>query len=236
MRLIRVLLALSALVALSQAAFASDAQLTDKQFANRSADEIIGIISTVQISSSNQYGEQGTVQIEVEHVLTGTITVPTLSFQYAREFMPLSEPTTWDLIAPSGKSLRDAIGERVLLFLVDTNGSFSLYPASNSVQAISDGTLVGTLKIDKKNGKNGHADNWKMALTIDISETVYGWVKGGSITLPVDISRLSQSINDDWCDRNDGQLVLVDFSNWAIDSITIAGTTILDDLQKVDSE
>lgn len=236
MRSNRVVLALSLLPILSQAGSVSGQTLTNKQFANRDSGEIIGIISSVQITSSTQYGEQGTVILKVEQVIAGTNAPTTIPLQYTREFAPIYEPTAWDLLFPSKRSLKEAIGARVLAFVINTGGMFSLYPANNSVQAISAGTVLGTLKIMRSRIGIPFIYDWNAGLTINVSETIYGWAQNNSITLPIDLHSLGQLINDEWCEKHQDELVLVDFENGTITNIEIVDSTILDQLKTIDSQ
>ena len=180
----RQLLTAALFFAASQAAFSQNVSLTDKQFQNRGAVEFVGTIMSVQISTSTRYAESGTVQIQVNHVIAGTLAVPTVTFAFQRSLAPTDFLSNWDLVAPFGTSLEAAVGNKLLMFVTDESGKYSIYPASNSVQAINQGLLVGTVVSVPKHGEDPEPDrDDAIEVKVQVDEAVYGWVKGTTVTL-----------------------------------------------------
>jgi hypothetical protein len=178
------LLAGAFLLAVSPAAFSQNVWLTDKQFQNRGVGEFTGTITSVQISSSTQSFESGTVQLQVNQVIAGTVTTPKVTFAFQRTLMPTDFLSNWDLVAPFGASLETAVGDELLLFVTESSGVYSIYPASNSVQAINQGLLVGKiLSVHSHDGDSGRNRDDAIDVEIQVSETVYGWVNGTTVTL-----------------------------------------------------
>ena len=168
-----------------QMAFGANVWLTDKQFQSRGAAEFTGTILNVQISSSTPNTESGTVELSVDQVVMGTIAAPTITFSFERSLVLTDYLSNWDLVTPLGKSLTTAIGDKLVVFVTESSGVYSIYPANNSVQAISGGLLVG--KIVAVHHKDDDAFDQKRddggELEIQVSETVYGWVNGTTVTL-----------------------------------------------------
>jgi hypothetical protein len=169
----------------AQAAISANAWLTEKQFQNRDAGEFVGTIVSVQITTSTRSAESGAVQFRVNQVIAGTITSPTVTFPFERAMEPPDSPSNWDVIQPLGLSLKTNIGNEFLVYFTESKGVYSLYPAGNSVQAIGQGLLVGTIESVHKNHWNPEWSREDSSdVEIQVSETVYGWVKGTKVTLP----------------------------------------------------
>ena len=150
---------------------------------------------SVQIASSTQYYESGTVQLQVTQVIAGTVIEPTISFGFQRTLVASDFPSNWDLVAPLGASLESAVGDELLVFVTESNGTYSIYPANNSVQAITRGLLVGKIVSLHRHDENSF---WNPGSAIDVeiqvSETIYGWVGGTDVTL--EFSKHLQAVGD----------------------------------------
>jgi hypothetical protein len=199
--------------------------LTDKQFANRGDGLLIAKITSVQVVSSNQYSESGTVQLNVTSVLLGTLNVSTLTFPYQRSLVYLDDTSNWDLIKPLYVSLQKfGVGRSILIYFETAgDGSIQLAPASNAVQEAADGVLLGTIKAIKWRDRGWDHAGWHVQLSV--TETIFGWTSETEIDLPC-AGPIDAHL--------EGQNVVVAFDKSGIRQITRATSAFLTDLQQAD--
>jgi hypothetical protein len=170
-------------VLLPQAAFPAYNSFTNKAFINSGAGAFIGEIQDVQVLSSGTYSESGTVQLSVTQVVTGSISVSSITFPYQRTLAPADEESNWDLVEPLYVSLKSvALGKKLLIFFTtSSDGTYSLFPASNAVQDVTHGLFLG--KITEQRDEAFPDDRDHREIQIEVTEVIFGWLDGTTVKL-----------------------------------------------------
>lgn len=209
-------------------AFSASFFLTNKQFSNRGDGVFVGEITNVQVSSSDQFSESGSVQVRVVNVISGTISVTSLTFSYQRALAPTDDPSNWDLIQPTYVSLAQfGVGRSILVhFTAGSNGSILVASGSNSVQDARDGLILG--KIKSIDSKDSQANRLHRQIEVEIVEVVFGWVDGSEVNLrwhawPNEFVLLT------------GDEVFIKFDKSGIREVTKATPKLLAQLQEADT-
>lgn len=170
---------------MSQSAFCVNLWLTEKQFQHRGAIEATGQIQNVVVMSKTGSSESGTVEIRITLVINGTLEVPTITMPFTKTLVAYDSASNWDLIGAVDTGLEMIEGKDLLMFLTQTDGAYSLYPAGNAVQDLKNGLLLGRITSVNKEGKPAKRRNEKVNLEIHVDETIFGWVDGSMIILPL---------------------------------------------------
>jgi hypothetical protein len=241
-------------------ASSASVDLTNAQFVHRGVGAFIGEITGVQVRSSDQYSESGTVQLKIVSIITGTISRPTITLSYTRALQATDDATNWDNIAPLYVSLgKVGIGRSVLIYFTEDNGSYLLAPAGNSVQDATTGFLLG--KITKGDQQQSDKDHDCQQVQVEIIEVIYGSA-GGSSTISLCLnarsfehgkfatlgdgvkawpliagSAPSSNSADPDCPLELGdQKLFISFDKSRISGVQVATSQLLTQLQKVDTE
>lgn len=231
----------------AQAAFSASFFWTDKAFLNSGAEAFIGEVTDVQVLSSGQDSESGTVQLQVTQVIAGNITVPSVAFSYQRTLSAADEESDWDLVEPKYVSLKTAaLGKKFLIFFTEKNGGYFLASASNSVQDATRGLLIGEINNQGSSAVSQHADHREVQ--VKIIENIYGWISGSVATLPFDnyhACTQSTDVNRQTAsnmgqsppipDLLDKKLIIV-YDKGGICAIRIADEKSFEEIQDLDSQ
>ena len=237
---------------------------TNAQFTSRGIGAFIGQITSVQVQSTDQSSESGTVQLTVTTVVAGTLTASTITLSYTRVLSPSDDESNWDLIAPKYVSLgKVGVGRSVLVHFTQSNGTYYLASAGNSVQDASDGLLIAkVLKIDDDHGwaHGFDKDHSCRQVQLQVIEVVYGWLNGsttvslcsnsdhdgsgrdaiGGASAPWSASGNSLVASDhDHSGSNDGlvgQEVFIAFDKRGISNIEVATAALLQQVQQADMQ
>lgn len=223
--------------------FAASFTLTDKAFFNSGADAFIGQVVDVQVMSTTQTFETGTVLLNVAKVVAGNITTQSITLPYQRALVPSDEESNWDLVEPAYVSLKTAaLGKDFLIFVSENNGTYLLSPASNAVQDASRGLLLG--RIEELHDDSTHHTG---EVRFEIDEMIFGWIDGTDVTMQIDKEHPCKQNNDSnramplvggFDDRSNYQdkEVIVALNNRGVCGIEIASNRFLELLTAADSK
>ena len=226
------------LMAVSSQAFSSTIALSEKDFQRNGAIEFLGEIASVDITSSDQGYESGIVTINVKQVIFGKVPMSTFMFPFTRALIPSDSPANWDLIAPLGKSLATEQGKKLLLHVAESNGTYQLFPATDSVQKYGSNLLLGAVHYDHRDDGSGSSCD-RDELEVHVDETVIGWVEKTDVCLPVADARSmreflssspEQGDRDDHREHRGGKLLIYTVDG-RITRLSIADKTVLTQIQ-----
>jgi hypothetical protein len=234
---------------------ASSFNLTNAQFTNRGVGAFIGQVTDVQVTSSTQYSESGTVELTVTTVIAGTVDALNVTLPFTRALAPTDDEANWDLIQPAHVSFQNiGVGRSLLVHFTQSNGAYFLAPAGNSVQDATEGLLIGkVLKIDDRHkGDNDFdkddKDDSCREVQVQIIEVVYGWLDGSTTVSLCARSRHDRSDafggdllafdHDNSGSDHDlvGREVFIAFDKNRISNIEVASTALLQQFAQADTQ
>ena len=231
---------LAGLISLCSVAYCSNFQMTDKGFINAGANEVTGEIASVNVTATTSTQESGTVTIQVTDVLAGNVSAQMIQFPYTKALVETDSPGNWDLISPLGESLEDAVGTKLLIFFMVANDTYSLYQASNSVQALSRKLLLGQISSIHRSRHGSWLHGESVEIQFQVKETVVGWTDGTTVTLKIDnvpyaIAR--SFFLDELCSKpNKSTIFLVSASDRKVTDIKVADNSTLSAIKTWDAE